>query len=296
MSVVQKAIWKTLAFFDAQDLPLTLLELRANLLFEEGLAREYSLGELTEAIAAMPELVGYRQGFYFLVGREELVNQRQTAYWMNLRRLRKSKRILRSLRFMPYVRAVAISGSTALLNSRKNSDIDLLVFTEKNRIWLARFFVSALFHILGVRRYGILTKDRFCLNHYLARGTEINTDRNVYTAVEYANLIPVLDEGTLENFWQENAWLKDYLHSPQYQAESVFFGFRFSQWQRIFEKVMDYIIAPLINPLIKHYQSQRIRLQEFVSISDEELSFHPDSKGQQILARFEKRLRQFHMT
>lgn len=267
-----RSIYKTLAFFDAQDMALTQAEVE-----------NYAvLGEENGNVEN-------KDGLYFLSGRQELVYQRRMKYRITLERLRKAKKYLRFLRHFPYLRAVALSGSAALLNSTPESDIDLFIITKRNRVWIARALVSAYFQIIGERRHGHLAAGRFCLNHYLAEDTEITEDRNLYTAVEYASLLPVLGAAQLEKFWQKNGWIKEHLPHAQFTKGLPFFGFTSSRASRVLELFMDYTLAPALNYLLGLYQKHRIRRQEHILVSDDELSFHPGSHGQKVLALYKKK-------
>lgn len=286
MSPLARTIYETLAFFDAEDIPLALSELRANLLAGEQTGPA-TLGAIAEALSGeLAAIAESRSGFYFLSGRAALVAARLRNYKIGLRRFRKARRVLRWLKFMPYLRAAALSGSQALLNSGEESDIDLFIIAKSGRIWLTRLLVSLYFQLLGQRRYRVHIKNRFCLNHYLCEGQRITEDQNLYTAAEYANLIPVIGEGQLVQFWKQNPWLSDYLSAPLLQEHAPFFGFVFSPWQRICEAVLDWTVAPLFNSLARLYQKRRIQLADYIIVSESQLSFHPGSRGQKVLGKF----------
>lgn len=289
-----------MAFFDAQDLPLTLTELVNYFVApspseeREGLKVGVRLSQIEQTLQTeLADRIGHDNGFYFLRGRSELVSLRNTRYRVSLQRFRKARKYLYWLGYIPYLRAVAISGSQALLNSTDNSDIDLFVITKKNRIWLARFLVSLYFQILGQRRYGAKIASRFCLNHYIEQDQSISQDQNLYTAVEYASLIPVFGKGELVKFWQKNDWISSFLASAQPEAGSHFFNFQFSAAQTVIEAILDYTIGPVLNFFAGLYQKRRIKLQEHILATDRELSFHPGSRGQKVLARFEDNLARF---
>lgn len=291
MDSLAKSVYRTLVFFDAEDLSLTLLEIRAYLVAGKEPLPDVSLSALEQVLSR--ELSGQTHsagGLYFLAGRRKLTELREARYRISLKRLRKCQKYLRFLRFVPYLRAVAISGSLALLNSEEDSDIDLFLITKKNRIWITRLLVSAYFQILGLRRYQMRIAGRFCLNHYVCEGALISQDRNLYTAVEYASLLPVLGHDRLKKFWQDNDWLKDFLHDPAPEIAETFFRFGFSRWQKVFETVLEYTIGPLLNRVSGHFQKKRIILQEHILVSDEELSFHPGSRGQKVLAKYREKL------
>ena len=327
-----KSIYSTLAFFDAQDLPLTLMEIRGYLVAvtphltsptrgEErgvsfpqsfppldpdtpvgvdgegkgGVNLEANLSDIEKILQSeLADKIHYANGFYFLAGRADLVVLRRQKYQISLGRMRKAKKMLSFLRFLPYLRAAAISGSLALLNSSGNSDIDLFIIVKKNRVWIARMFISLFFQLLGQRRHGQKISARFCLNHYLAADTLITRDKNLYTAVEYASLLPVLGEKEFVKFWQENSWIKIYLPDPRYQQANHFFKTNFSVWQKFAEAVLDCTIGPALNYLSGIYQKRRIKTQEYILVSDSELSFHPGSRGQKVLSQFQENLDRSH--
>lgn len=305
MTSLAQSIYHTLAFFDAQDMALTLMEVKAYLVKEKrfDLSRPSTIargplptpGEGIKVVdieqtidSELKGLIDRQDGFYFLKGREELAVSRKERYKISLRRFRKTKKYLYFLRFIPYLRAVAISGSQALVNSSKASDIDLFVLTKKNRIWLARMLVSFYFQILGQRRHGGFVRSRFCLNHYLDADLSITADRNLYTAVEYASLVPVLGEKKLAEFWRRNQWLGEYLDMPVLERTNQFFGWQWSRWQKVFELLLDFSIGPFLNWLSGIYQKRRIKTQEHILVSDSELSFHPGSRGQRVLEKFNR--------
>lgn len=311
--MLRESIFKTLAFFDAQDMALTLVELRDYLVapspgevgvpqkarsgfrgIPEGREAEggerSQLSEIEKVITIdLKAKVHCRKGFYFLAGREHLVSLRQQRYQVSLPRFEKCKKYLRPLRLMPYVRAVALSGSQALLASDEDSDIDLFIIVKKNRIWLVRALVSLYFQILGQRRYGQNINNRFCLNHYVSEDWEITWDRNLYTAVEYASLLPVVGREELKKFWRKNFWIREYLAEPILEEQNKFFQVEPSLFQKSLEWVLDLAIAPVLNYILGIYQKQRIKPGDHILVSDDELSFHPGSRGQNVLLNFRKK-------
>lgn len=290
MSSLSQSIYKTLAFFDAQDLPLTLMEVRIYLAPVAG-EGQLNLSEIEKTLREeLTDKIHHTSGFYFLAGRGELVSLRQQRYQISLRRFRKAKKYLGVLRLIPYLRAAAISGSQALLNSDHKSDIDLLIITAKNRIWLTRLLVSAYFQITGQRRHGKRIQNRFCLNHYLDEEATITADQNFYTAVEYASLIPVMGHEYFASFWQKNKWIENYLHRRVSEQGNTFFPGKKSRAQKVFEGMLDFTFGPALNYLAGKYQKRRIRMQEYILVSDKELSFHPGSRGQTVLGRFQENL------
>ena len=68
--------------------------------------------------------------------------------------------------WIPGLRMVAICNSLSMYASDADSDIDLFVVTEKNRLWFVRILMTIVFQILGVRRHGNHVAKRFCLSFF----------------------------------------------------------------------------------------------------------------------------------
>jgi predicted nucleotidyltransferase len=284
--MLSQAILETVRYFDVQDHCLTPLDISKYLLKIPDLPdRPYSIYEIIEELeGSLKDQVQSHQGFYFLTGREELVTKRLHNNFYATKRLKRMKRYLPFVRHIPYVQAVGVGGSEALNNSKEGSDIDLLVITNNNRIWLARLFVTTYFQFLGMRRYKSNVADRFCLNHYLAEEKELSEDHNLYTAVEYASIVPYYGSDVLHRFHQKNySWIKNFLAQPHFVRNDTPEPSRF---KKITEAVLDSTIGDPLNAFVGYFQRKKIQPLEHIIISDDELSFHPDSKGRRVLAKY----------
>ena len=283
--MLSQAVLETIRYFDVQDHCLTPLDISKYLLKTPGLQdRPFSIYEIIEVLDILKDDVSKHSGFYFLKGREELVTKRLQNNFYATKRLKRMKRYLPFVRHIPYVKAVGVGGSEALNNSKEGSDIDLLVITDNNRIWLARLFVTTYFQLLGMRRYKDNIADRFCLNHYLAEEKELAEDHNLYTAVEYASIVPYYGSDVLQQFHQKNySWIKNFLAQPHFVKNDTPAP---SQFKKAIEKTLDFTLGDWLNNFVGYFQRKKIQPLEHIIISDDELSFHPDSKGRRVLARY----------
>jgi hypothetical protein len=96
-----------------------------------------------------------------------------------------------ALNQIPTIRMVAITGSLAMRNVKENHDIDIMIITTKNSLWIS-----------------------ICTNLWLdQKALAIPTDRrNLYTAHEVLQLEPILDKDmTYHRFIKKNAWVKKHL-------------------------------------------------------------------------------------
>jgi predicted nucleotidyltransferase len=133
---------------------------------------------------------------------------------MNYQRRVKNLKVLGYLlQIAPFVRAVILTGSMTIGSTNESSDIDLLIVTKERRLYLARFFVTLLTTLTGLRRTP-KTKNpagKFCLNYYL---TADNLDIRPHTARcarFHRHIIRVWDkDGICERIYRQNQWLRSF--------------------------------------------------------------------------------------
>jgi len=303
--MLKERILSTLRFFDLQDYPLTLLELHQFLLADlanikantddsgEIIGKDFpsqSKVSLEEVLQCMEnECAGEAEntkGFYHIPGRKEIIDLRLQNYFFGIKREKRIKKFTGGLRHLPFVRGVALGGSQALGLQKATSDIDLFIVTDSRFMWLARTFVTAYFQILGKRRHGMKITNRFCLNHYVAGQKKIQSIKNLYSAMEYARLRPLVYGKSIAVYQQNNAdWINVFFpnweasHEPK-QKESLL--------QRILEKMFDGGFGVWLENKLKSRLLPRIKNGPFIIVEDDELSFHPDSKQKPLLADFFK--------
>ena len=293
-------------FFVLQDYPLTLLELQRFLVADwehlkplideqgeikiiEGHSQntETTIDQIlscldSELVAEVESL----SGFYCLKGRSDIIKARLSNYAYGIKREKLIRRYIGGLKYLPFVRGVALAGSQALGQQRKGSDIDLIVVTHPKFLWLTRTLVTGYFQVLGLRRHGSKVADRFCLNHYLA-GPKLITDlRNFYTAGEYLKLRPLLYQHSIWAFEKINLpWLNSFFPNALLLET-------FSQEQKgtqaFLEKLFENNFGTFLEKTLKNWQLPKIRMEKFIVVEEDELSFHPDSKQQGLLSAFAK--------
>ena len=162
--------------------------------------------------------LGNRDGFYFLKERRELVETRRERDRWSKKKWGKVKSMTSFLEGLPWVVGVGVTGSLAMNNARMDDDIDLVILTKRNRLWLVRLLVVLYLSIKGWRRpkgveghSGNAVKDRICDNLYLDEEALLQ-DGSVRMAYEIVQLKPVIDRGGWRRFYAQNAlWMKEYL-------------------------------------------------------------------------------------
>ncbi len=298
--MLAQRIVDTLRFFDLQNLPLTAYEIHKYLLPEKQtlknkLDERFELDDFTPPTAIVhldtiltqlyilsrEQSIVTKNGFYCLPAREQIIHDRMRNYLYGTKREKLIRRYLKPTRHIPFVRGIAIAGSQALGQQRSTSDIDLLIITDTKYMWTARTLLSAWFHIFGVRRHGKKIINRFCLNHYLADTKERTSERNLYTAMEYAKLRPVIYSNQIVKFQRANQeWLKQFFPNISFAPALAVKQSRLQNW---LEKLFNNPLGQWLERALGNWQRNRIHQDNFVFVRPNELSFHPDSKQSSLL-------------
>ena len=211
--MIEEAILKTLCYRDLFDYPLTGGE-TAEFLIEEDAPPSQVERVLAQLVAEGK--VGQSQGFYYLSGREKIAAVRRQRELISERKYVRALKLAQILRRFPWVRAVFITGALAAGNAEKEADLDFMVVTRRNRVWLARLGVYLLFSVLGWKRPREVEEapDQVCLNMFLAEDELAVPDeeQNLFTAHEVALARPLWARDFLHHrFLGENSWVKNFL-------------------------------------------------------------------------------------
>lgn len=126
-------------------------------------------------------------------------------------KLKRLKRWLKLIAWIPTICGIAVTGSVAVGNAKQNEDIDLMVITTPGFLWLTRLIVVGIFTLGGVLRTkdSKQVKDKLCLNLWLDSSDLAFQSHNVYIAREIVQAVWVLDrKETKRRFLTQNLWAK----------------------------------------------------------------------------------------
>jgi len=155
-------IKKVIVFFNLFDFPLTPYEIFIHL----GL--KYSLAEIILALDSLRTVFDNKNGFYFLKGRESLVQLRQERYNYAVRKLKIARRYAKIFARLPFIRVISSANVIGAHNMRDEGDIDLFIISALGRIWLSRFFCAGIAKILNKRPTQKIKRDKLCLSFYIS--------------------------------------------------------------------------------------------------------------------------------
>lgn len=184
---------KTVAYADIFDYPLTKPEINRWLIKGDSFAE-----------------AGVSPYWNYLPGRAELVNLRRRRHLISQVKLKKLEKIIKIFKFIPFIKLVCITGALAMNNAEADDDIDLMIVTSSNRLWLTRLL--ALLLLFPRLRRNKKINNRFCLNLWLDETSLAIKQRNLYIAHEICQARPILDrDQTYQKFITANLWYKQFL-------------------------------------------------------------------------------------
>lgn len=223
LSPLEKSILGALVYFDIFAHPLTLLEIQRYLLNLGASAedKQYTLDEIKAALDASPALeraVRFKNGFYYLRGREANLRTRAERYGYAAPKYRRARKVARLLSYLPFVRLIAVCNSLSISAAGKESDIDLFIVVRAGGVWWARLFALGLLKFLRLRPGQSGRRNKICLSFFVDENhLSIPSERpagkfDVHQPYWYAALYPLYDAGNwYSRLWQANAWLKLFL-------------------------------------------------------------------------------------
>ncbi|OIP58045.1 MAG: hypothetical protein COX79_03355 [Candidatus Levybacteria bacterium CG_4_10_14_0_2_um_filter_36_16] len=269
---LQSHILKTICYADIFDYPMTSGEIWKYLITREPVSKK----NFSKLFKYPIEGLGKKDKFYFLKGKEFLVDVRKKREEISIRKIKKAKRIAQILSLIPPVLLIGISGSLSMNNCKKTDDIDFFIVTKKNTLWTTRFLVTFILIMLGEKRQrgNLLAIDKVCTNMFLgedALSLPLKT-QNIFSSHEVVQLKIIVNKNqTYEKFLAANSWIKSFLSNtyiPQISESkrNDFYNF----------------FSLLLNPFEKFfYRIQMFYMRKYITceeIKQNSAKFHPRDK------------------
>jgi len=200
---VEDAIVKTLAYVDIFDYPLTAGEIHRYLARLK--AQPATVQKILSNGHLVPRRLSHCQGYFMLPGREEIVATRQRREEIASRLWPEAIRYGRIIAGLPFVRMVAVTGSLAVNNAEAGADIDYLLVTGNDRLWICRAMTILVVRLAARRDLSL------CPNYFLSERALVFDERNLYTAHEMAQMVPLSGLDVYRKMRALNRWTARWL-------------------------------------------------------------------------------------
>ncbi len=166
------AILESVKYADRYKYPLTAAEIHAWILTPT--SPDYRNFNLALKKLVSQGLLKIHADYYFLPDRSHLVNLRHNRTFLSRAKWIRAQRIGVSLSHIPTIQAIFVTGSLAVDNSDSHDDIDFMIITSANTLWVTRLLVVILLKFKNIRRDRGLpehssqkVEDKICDNLYL---------------------------------------------------------------------------------------------------------------------------------
>jgi hypothetical protein len=295
---LSKNILQTTIYYDILNYPLTSFEVWKYLIA----GNSCNLGDVIEALESrdLKKHIEEFRGFYFLKGRKDLVARRIQNDKNSIVKFEIAEKVARWLRFSPFVRMIAVTGTLAMKNSEKNSDIDFFVVLESGRIFTGRLLATLIVHILGRRRYGKKIKNRICLNYFITTRSLKIEKQDLFAANEYSFIYPLFGLDVFQKFCEVNIeWIKKF--KPNLRSNprsSPGLDLSESGIQKTAENLINLLRGDRIEAWLKKRQIERIeqnpltyKFGAYIAYSDKNLIFLPEPQGVRIEREWQERVK-----
>jgi len=189
---LRRAIVETIAFFDLFSFPLTTNEVLKYLKIKSDyLEISKNLNQLLEQ-----RTLGRKDGLYFLAGKVSSVEERKRRYNYSARKFKITLKIAKYFRYIPWIRLICVANLIGRDNLSDRGDIDLFIVSNKNRLWLTRFFTVLTAKFLNARPQKDKKKDKICLSFFVSE-ENLNIENiresedDMYFNYWFLNLAPI---------------------------------------------------------------------------------------------------------
>lgn len=286
----EKAILKTLLYSDIFNYPLNKKEIGKYIISSS----KVNSTEIKKGINNLKNLIKSKKGYFFLNGRDKIVDERIEKQKISTEKLLFAKRIIQKVSIIPTIKFIGISGALSMKNSELKDDIDFFLITDNKLIWFTRIITAMLLIFLGVyRSKGAKSfKDKICLNMLLSEGKMVLKDKNLYTAHEITQMIPVFDRAnTYVKFMNSNSWTKEYL--PNFYINIKYIKKQNSLFDIFLITFSKILLLEFLSKFIQKKYMQKKITNEI--ISEGYLGFHPFDYKKHVLKMYAKQLKKYDL-
>lgn len=305
--MLEKAIARTVVFFDLFDYPLTDSEIAKFLLCAEE-ALPAGVRDVRRALSSSPYLASVFEcsdGMIGLVGRARMLSLERRERWViAYRKYARAKRVIRVLARLPFVRMICVCNTLGLSAARDDSDIDLFIVARAGHLWTVRMLCTGVVHLLGLRPRKGRERDTLCLSFYASddaldfSGLQLaGWTRDIYLAYWISWCVPMYDDNTYDRFFQANAWIRFVIphvipHAP-IPWRRVALGPVGRRIKKAFEgmvrsRAVEHAARALQYRLFPRAIRDQMNQGGGVVVSDSMLKFHTTDRRQEIKERFER--------
>lgn len=275
---MHEAIIRTLCYSQVFHFPLNATEIHRRLIGQKATLLE------VQKILKNQKNIQTKGKFYFLDD-QSIVAKRIHRQKISKRKMEEAQKLKPLFDKIPSIVAVFVTGTVAVGNANSNDDIDLLIITEPQKLWITRLTVNVVLDFMGKRRkpHTKTPNDKFCLNLWLTTDSMKieKARRNLYSAFEVVQAKSIYEKNDAsKRFLYENSWIKEYLPNIKIPARPL----------KKLKPPAKTLFESLAFTLQKRYMESK-KTREIVDTNF--AFFHPRDTAKLVLAKYEKLLQKY---
>lgn len=304
MEELEKNILKTLLYYDIFSHPLKPEEI-FSFLSRNSITKQDVAIFLYKTASCGNVPFAEKDGYYYIKPAVENVSNRLEKENYSQKMWKRAAIVTHIIKRFPFVRAVLVTGSLSKNSSDRKSDLDFMLITANNRLWVTRTLLMLFKKIFFLNSYKF-----FCINYYITESNLDITERNIFTATEIATIKATYNTSLMEQFIKENNWVKDFfpnynLCDPMLHTSGCKVNNKSSKIQKVIEfffpsKFSALLDKKLMNMTRNHWKkkyphiNKDERNQMFKSTKGSSKA-HPGNMQKKILGLYTKKLQEFNL-
>lgn len=223
LSPEAQAVLYTIAYTAQFNYPLSADEVYTRLIWRlvknqaALFALPLSKRTVLQALTELSDLgvVVHRGKWWTVLGAEAGFTQRAVRESRSREKWQEVERFVEMAQKIPWITSVYVTGSLAMNNVSADDDVDFLIVTQANRLWLTRLWVTWQAWRQGKRRsWQGEEKNSWCFNLWLEERQIglFSEQQSIYTAYEVAQATLVFDRAKRGNLLRsQNPWVAQFL-------------------------------------------------------------------------------------
>lgn len=205
---IKNFIIKLICFYDNFNIPLSYLDIKNKLPQK---ISNINLKKTLSNLIKQKKLV-HQSSYYFLPGRDRIIKLFSSRQYLNKNRFKTALKAARILSFIPFIKLIGVTNSLSFHNSNQNSDIDFFIITQKDRLWLTRFFSVLVLDIFRLAKNKHQIQGKICLGNFVDEDfsdlSKLNSKKDFYQLIWSFHFMPIYEDNFFLDFTKSNSWIK----------------------------------------------------------------------------------------
>jgi len=275
-----RAIKRTLAYSSVFNYPVSIYQLYTFLITRKNYEYDFFHKSLRRLVKS--KKIKAKNGKYYLPGMRPVSWKLRSKYSKDL--MKETVLGVNLLKNIPWIKMITVTGAVAARNAAKDDDIDIMIVTEKNRVWLTRFFTYFILKIIGKYGHGKRDKRKFCCNLFVDESAMKwgKAKQNIYIAREFLSMHPLYDrDNTYLKCLDENSWALKHFYNYKIEFPKKHVG-RFLNKSKIVDGIEN---------LVRKAQLNYMKSKKTTEITTKHLiHFNKNDHTSGILSEYKERL------